>query len=82
MIGLDTNVLAGYDIEDKTDSPAQRQRVVARWLIESGQPLMVCKTMILELEWRMCFITPAIEAAPAWRRLTTAGSRGAPRNWA
>ncbi len=53
MIGLDTNVLARYYIEDKTDAQAQRQRVVARRLIESGQPLMVCKTVILELEWLM-----------------------------
>ncbi len=53
MIGIDTNVLARYYIEDKTDAEAQRQRVVARRLIESGQPLMVCKTVILELEWLM-----------------------------
>ena len=53
MIGLDTNVLARYYVEDKTDSEAQRQRIVARRLIESGQPLMVCKTVILELEWLM-----------------------------
>jgi predicted nucleic-acid-binding protein len=53
MIGLDTNVLARYYIEDKADAQAQRQRVVARRLIESGQPLMVCKTVVLELEWLM-----------------------------
>ena len=53
MIGLDTNVLARYYIEDKTDAQAQRQRVAARKLIESGRPLMVCKTVILELEWLM-----------------------------
>jgi predicted nucleic-acid-binding protein len=53
MIGLDANVLARYYIEDKADAQAQRQRVVARRLIESGQPLMVCKTVVLELEWLM-----------------------------
>ena len=53
MIGLDTNILARYYIEDKTDAEAGRQRTVARRLIESGQPLMVCKTVILELEWVM-----------------------------
>ena len=53
MIGLDTNVLARYYVEEKTDAEAQRQRVAARKLIESGQPLMVCKTVILELEWLM-----------------------------
>lgn len=51
MIGLDTNVLARYYVEDKADAEAERQRAAARRLIESGQPLMVCKTVILELEW-------------------------------
>lgn len=53
MIGLDTNVLARYYIDDKADAQAQRQRIDARRLIESGQPLMVCKTVILEFEWIM-----------------------------
>lgn len=53
MIGLDTNVLARYYIDDAADSEAQRQRVAARRLIESGQPLMVSKSVILELEWVM-----------------------------
>lgn len=53
MIGLDTNVLARYYVDDAGDAQAQRQRVAARRLIESGQPLMVSKTVILELEWVM-----------------------------
>ena len=53
MIGLDTNVLARYYVDDKADAEAERQRMAARRLIESGQPLMVCKTVILELEWVM-----------------------------
>lgn len=53
MIGLDTNVLARYYVEDQSDAEAKRQRTAARRLIESGQPLMVCKTVILELEWIM-----------------------------
>ena len=53
MIGLDTNILARYYIDDKPDTLAQRQRIDARRLIESGQPLMVCKTVILEFEWVM-----------------------------
>lgn len=53
MIGLDTNVLARYYIEDAGDAEAQRQRGAARRLIESGQPLMVGKTVILEFEWVM-----------------------------
>ena len=53
MIGLDTNVLARYYIDDDADAQAQRQRLAARRLIESGQPLMVCKSVALELEWVM-----------------------------
>ena len=53
MIGLDTNVLARYYIEDKTDAEAERQRMAARRLIDSRQPLMVCKTVLLEFEWVM-----------------------------
>ncbi len=53
MIGLDTNVLARYYIDDETDTQAHRQRLAARRLIESGQPLMVSKSVVLELEWVM-----------------------------
>ena len=53
MIGLDTNVLARYYIDDDADPEAQKQRAAARRLIKSGQPLMVCKSVILELEWVM-----------------------------
>lgn len=53
MIGLDTNVLARYYVADAGDAEAGRQRVAARRLIESGQALMVSKTVILELEWVM-----------------------------
>lgn len=53
MIGLDTNVLARYYVEDAGDAEAQRQRLAAQRLIESGQPLKVGKTVVLELEWVM-----------------------------
>ena len=53
MIGLDSNVLARYYIDDEADAEVQRQRLAARRLIESGQPLMVSKSVILELEWFM-----------------------------
>ena len=53
MIGLDTNVLARYYIDDEADDEAQRQRLAARRLMESSRPLMVCKSVILELEWVM-----------------------------
>ncbi len=53
MIGLDTNILARYYIEDTADEEAVRQHQAARRLMESGQPLKVCKTVLLELEWVM-----------------------------
>lgn len=53
MIGLDTNILARYYIQDAADAEAARQHQAARRLIESGQPLRVCKTVMLELEWVM-----------------------------
>jgi len=51
VIGLDTNVLARYYVQDEGDAEALKQRDAARRLIESGKPLMVCKTVLLELEW-------------------------------
>lgn len=53
MIGLDTNVLARYYIRDVGDAEASKQREAARRLMESGKPLKVCKTVLLELEWVM-----------------------------
>lgn len=53
MIGLDTNVLVRYYIQDEGDAEATKQREAARRLMESGGPLMVCKTVLLELEWVM-----------------------------
>ncbi|MET0963229.1 MAG: type II toxin-antitoxin system VapC family toxin [Noviherbaspirillum sp.] len=53
MIGLDANILARYYIEDEADTEAQRQRVAACRMIESRQPLMLCKTVLLEFEWVM-----------------------------
>lgn len=51
MIALDTNVLARYYVEDESDAEARHQHDSARILIESGESLMVCKTVLLELEW-------------------------------
>ena len=53
MIGLDTNVLARYYIEDTSDQEATHQHEAARRLIESGASLMVARTVLLELEWVM-----------------------------
>ncbi len=52
MIGLDTNVLARYFVEEEGADPATlAQRQGARQLIESGQNLFLPKTVALELEW-------------------------------
>jgi predicted nucleic-acid-binding protein len=53
VIGLDTNVLARYYIRDAGDAQALIRRDAARRLLESGKPLMVCKTVLLEFEWVM-----------------------------
>lgn len=52
MIGLDSNP-ARYYIQDHGDAEATKQREATRRLMESGEPLMVCKTVLLELEWVM-----------------------------
>ncbi len=49
--GLDTNVLARYYVSDEDDGQSAAQRESARRLIESGRPLAVSKTVLLELEW-------------------------------
>ena len=51
MIGLDTNVLARYYVDDAADKEATRQRMGAKRLIESGRALMVATTVLLEFEW-------------------------------
>ena len=52
MIGLDTNVLARYFVEEAdADHDTAAQRQAARQLIESGQALFLPKTVALELEW-------------------------------
>jgi len=44
MIGLDTNILARYYIDDDTYIEAAKQRLLAKSLIESGKEFMICKT--------------------------------------
>jgi len=52
MIGLDTNVLTRYFVaEAEADAATENQRQAARRLIESGHPLYLPKTVVLELEW-------------------------------
>ncbi len=51
-VGLDTNVLARYYVEPAADDAAERRQCdAARQLIDSGQRLSLCKTVLLELEW-------------------------------
>ncbi|MDZ7754733.1 MAG: type II toxin-antitoxin system VapC family toxin [Gammaproteobacteria bacterium] len=50
---MDTNILARYYIQDRADTEASKQHQAARGLIEAGDPLMVCKTVLLEFEWVM-----------------------------
>ena len=51
MIGLDTTILARYYVQGLADADTLKQREATRRLMESGKPLMVCKTVLLELEW-------------------------------
>ena len=52
MIGLDTNILARYYIDNENDEEAQKQQMASKRLFESGQSLKVSKTVILEFEWK------------------------------
>ncbi len=51
MIGIDTNILARYYVNDENDVEAQKQQLAAKKLFESGQDLKVSKTVLLEFEW-------------------------------
>ena len=52
MIGLDTNVLARYFVDEAdADRATAAQRQAARQLIESGQELFLPKTVALEFAW-------------------------------
>lgn len=51
MIGLDTNILARYYVDDENDNEARQQQIFAKQLFESGQELKVSKTVMLEFEW-------------------------------
>ena len=53
MIGLDTHILVRYYISDDADAEATRQREAARRLMDGGELLMLCKTVLLEFEWVM-----------------------------
>jgi predicted nucleic-acid-binding protein len=72
-IGLDTNVLARYYVQDDADAATLRQRDAARRLIEGGQALAVAKTVLLEFEWvlRGHYALPPGDVAAALHHLLT-----------
>ena|SRR5436309_246257 len=52
MQALDTNILARYYYQrDGEGDETKAQRAAARRVIDSGAPLFVAKTVLLELEW-------------------------------
>ena len=51
MIGLDTNILARFYVDDPNDPEAAKQRPIARRIITESPQLFVPLTVILELEW-------------------------------
>ena len=51
MIGIDTNILARFYVEDPNDPEADKQRPIARRIITESPQLFVPLTVVLELEW-------------------------------
>lgn len=51
MIGLDTNILARFYVDDPNDLEAAKQRPVARQILIQSEHLFVPLTVVLELEW-------------------------------
>jgi predicted nucleic-acid-binding protein len=51
VIALDTNVIARFYVDDPSDPAALKQRPAARRIFESGTPLYIPLTVVLELEW-------------------------------
>ena len=51
MIGLDTNILARFYVDDPNDPEAAKQRPIAKRIITESPQLFVPLTVVLELEW-------------------------------
>ncbi|PPD50571.1 MAG: nucleotide-binding protein [Methylobacter sp.] len=51
MIGLDTNILARFYVNDPNDPEAAKQRPIAKRIITESAQLFVPLTVVLELEW-------------------------------
>ncbi|BAW97781.1 putative nucleic-acid-binding protein, contains PIN domain (plasmid) [[Synechococcus] sp. NIES-970] len=51
MIGIDTNILARFYVNDPNDPEAEQQRTLAYQIFTESTSLFVPLTVILELEW-------------------------------
>lgn len=51
MIGVDTNILARFYVDDPEDPEAEKQRPIARRVMLESPELFVPLTVVLELEW-------------------------------
>lgn len=51
MIGIDTNILARFYVDDAADPEAARQRPIAQRLMTESAQIFVPLTVVLELEW-------------------------------
>ena len=51
MIGIDTNILARFYVDDPNDPEAAKQRPIAHSILTGSERLFVPLTVILELEW-------------------------------
>ena len=51
MIGIDTNILARYYIDDPDDTQSARQRTLARRIFSESPALFVPLTVVIEFEW-------------------------------
>ena len=51
MIGVDTNILARFYVDDPNDPEAVKQRPIARRILTESEQIFVPLTVILELEW-------------------------------
>ncbi len=53
MIGVDTNILARFYVDDPEDIEASRQRPIARRILVESSAVFVPLTVVLEFEWVM-----------------------------
>ncbi len=51
MIGVDTNILARFYVDDPADPEAAKQRPVARRILAESRSVFVPLTVVLEFEW-------------------------------